>query len=545
MHSKNRWVIFARQFQRLQFLIPKSHWKKVIAIFLIFSIVFLGLQWLREGLYGVDGFYHIKRAYLLRTERYLGDMSWMQFTVIKDRSLDIAFLFWVLLIPFTLGNLIWGAKLAVAFFGGIFFALFFVLLLRFKIKHCFWWLLLLLFASPSFIFMLNLARPHILAVSLVLLTLLFVIKHRYLPLFLLGLFYTLAYEVFFVYLVIVFSFVIGEIIFLKKFNLKLALASIGGILSGLLLHPYPYDYLWFVFNTLFRIPYYRFSGRLVLLGSGLHGAPAHTFLASIPFFLMFSFILIIFLPQRKKFLILPRGKKIILFSLSLLFVFFLASTFVSSMLIYYLIPLGILLFALVFQDFFSYQDFKPLIKLLKKDIIFKVALVFLILIWIFDFGLMVIKAVKSSTYFFHYQAGAEWLSQNTPARSIVFQSNWDSFPALFFYNHHNYYLVGLDPSVMYQYDPNLFWRWHNLVNCGLITTNSKICQTLIAENQDWDKFKDITSSQEIYDFIKNDFHSQYVFADKQYKQFIGRLEDNKELFKEQYSDNFVKIYRLK
>ena len=45
-----------------------------------------------------------------------------------------------------------------------------------------------------------------------------------------------------------------------------------------------------------------------------------------------------------------------------------------------------------------------------------------------------------------YRDGALWLARNTPAGSRVFTTGWDDFPHMFFWNTHNTYLVGLDPT---------------------------------------------------------------------------------------------------
>ncbi|HLE15894.1 MAG TPA: hypothetical protein VI776_14185 [Anaerolineales bacterium] len=58
-----------------------------------------------------------------------------------------------------------------------------------------------------------------------------------------------------------------------------------------------------------------------------------------------------------------------------------------------------------------------------------------------------------------YAAAAAWLVQNTPARSRLFQTDWDDFPRLFFYNTHNTYLVGLDPTYLQLSDADLYERW--------------------------------------------------------------------------------------
>ena len=58
-----------------------------------------------------------------------------------------------------------------------------------------------------------------------------------------------------------------------------------------------------------------------------------------------------------------------------------------------------------------------------------------------------------------YAAASAWLQANTPAGSRVFQTDWDDFPELYFWNAHNTYLVGLDPTYMYLHDGPLYLRW--------------------------------------------------------------------------------------
>jgi hypothetical protein len=68
-------------------------------------------------------------------------------------------------------------------------------------------------------------------------------------------------------------------------------------------------------------------------------------------------------------------------------------------------------------------------------------------------------AVARSKPYDLYAGASFWLSANTPAGSRVFQTDWDDFPRLFFYNTHNTYLAGLDPTYLQLYDAALYESW--------------------------------------------------------------------------------------
>jgi hypothetical protein len=60
------------------------------------------------------------------------------------------------------------------------------------------------------------------------------------------------------------------------------------------------------------------------------------------------------------------------------------------------------------------------------------------------------------------QAASQWLEQNTAPGERVYHSDWDDFPALFFHNTHNTYIVGLDPTYMYLEQPELYLLWRSI-----------------------------------------------------------------------------------
>ena len=54
-----------------------------------------------------------------------------------------------------------------------------------------------------------------------------------------------------------------------------------------------------------------------------------------------------------------------------------------------------------------------------------------------------------------YRAAAEWLRQNVPPGEMIFNTDWDDFPKLFYYDPTHAYVTGLDPTYLYDRDREL------------------------------------------------------------------------------------------
>jgi len=62
-----------------------------------------------------------------------------------------------------------------------------------------------------------------------------------------------------------------------------------------------------------------------------------------------------------------------------------------------------------------------------------------------------------------YQRSMEWAQgvdatgkENIPAGEIIFNTNWDDFPKLFFFNTKHRYVYGLDPNYLFSQNPELY-----------------------------------------------------------------------------------------
>jgi hypothetical protein len=125
-------------------------------------------------------------------------------------------------------------------------------------------------------------------------------------------------------------------------------------------------------------------------------------------------------------------------------------------------------------------------------------------------------SLRKSKPYNTYAGASTWLIDNTSVGERVFQTDWDDFPRLFYYNTHNTYLVGLDPTYLQLYDQETYDLW-------VLITRGKI--------------------QQPSQFIANQFHSRYVLSDLQHGSFLHQAEQDPGL-RETYRDEQAVVFEV-
>src|SRR5512134_2858256 len=93
-----------------------------IALFFLFFLGMALIQFASPDMPDNDGYYHIKLAWLMRTEGLKPDFPYLPLSILNDNEFyDHHFLFHVALIPFTFGDLRMGAKWAAVVFASLAF----------------------------------------------------------------------------------------------------------------------------------------------------------------------------------------------------------------------------------------------------------------------------------------------------------------------------------------------------------------------------------------------------------------------------------------
>ncbi len=70
--------------------------------------------------------------------------------------------------------------------------------------------------------------------------------------------------------------------------------------------------------------------------------------------------------------------------------------------------------------------------------------------------------VHSARPLLAFRGASSWLSEHSRPGELVFHAWWDQFPHLFFWNPRNHYVGGMDPLFQYAHDETRFWKAYGL-----------------------------------------------------------------------------------
>jgi len=452
----------------------------------------------------------------MRTEALKPDFTYLPLTILNEKEFyDHHFLFHLALIPFTFGDMLVGAKWAAVIFTSLAFLFVWFLFQRQRIPLHWLWAVGLLGVSSPFLYRMSVTRANSLSLGILALGMIFLLEGKNKHLAVLAFLYVWMYDAFPI------LFALGVLHFLavalieRRFDFRPMLYIAGGILLGMIVNPYFPNNLLFTFHHLLSK---LTDATSTSVGNEWYPYDTGQILYnSLPSLIAFAGgILALGLSDRK----MDTRTAFALFT-ALLFclMFFQARRFVEYF------PA----FALIFAAF----SFTPLLDA-KPDPVppadapparFPRALVPHLPLLALLAGLaagMIRTLPQAQTYIRdsipkdRFQGAANWLIANTPEGSRVFHTDWDDFPRLFFYDTHNAYIVGLDPTYMQIYDPELYDTWVSLTRGDM---------------------------QPISYVVSATFQARFIVTDLQHQSFID-LADQDDGLKEVYKDDQSIVYEV-
>lgn len=492
--------------------------------FVVFGFFFFYLlQFSTPNIVDPDGHFHIKFSYLMRKVGFIKALPWLQFTIHKDYYRDHHFLQHILYIPFTFGDLINGAKWTAVVFPTIAILSAYRLLTLTQpstLKGEGWvrvwpflWAGLVLSSSHAFLYRMSMPRIQSISLACLLLTVYFVLKRRYLLLGILSFFFVWLYDAFIFAFVIALCFFASRYMMKKEWDYRMLIYCLAGIVIGIVVNPYfPNNLGSYIFN------FTRTVAPAEVMTIGSEHRPYYTwFFATDSGLTLIVFFAAIVISLIKGIRLKDDTLGLLFFSLLLLLIFLRSRRWVE-----YWPPFTVLFSAFLIRDVLecgmrnSECGVTPRSSIRNPHLPVLIVLVLLLSFFLPRNFIEAGRELKDSKRSDFFKGGALWLKAHTEPKSTVFNTDWDDFPYLFFYNSENYYIVGLAPDYMYYLDPQLYMKWKSITRGEIKNPSGAIRET---------------------------FGARYVITDNGHVDFIKKANEDKN-FKKEYQDSFCTVFSI-
>ncbi len=486
---------------------------QALLMFALFFVFMASIQFATPDLPDNDGYYHIKMAAIMREQGLKPDFPWLPLSILNAAEYyDHHFLFHVGLIPFTFGDLRLGAKWAAVFYASLAFLAVWWLLRGQNIRYSALWALGLLAVSEAFLYRMSVTRAQSLSLGILALGLHWLLTGKNRHLAVLAFIYVWAYNAFPLLVALGGLYTVSVWLSEHRLNLRPLLYILAGTALGLVIN------LYFPQNLVFI--YHHFLPKLTDATStsvGNEWFPYDTgqLLENSPLALaaFLAGALALGLSGKKM-----NTATTTAFLTAALFglMLFQARRFVE-----YFPPFGLIFAALAWSPLLEpgatpYSELpgsRFTVFLNRLAPLFLSVILFAGMFWTHQDAQASLRRAKPYDLF----AGAShWLENHTQPGERLFQTDWDDFPRLFYYNSRNTYLIGLDPTYMQLYDAALYDHW-------VAMTQGKV------ENP----------SQAIW----TEFGARYIVSDLNHAAFMRRAEADPQM-REVYRDEMSVVYEI-
>jgi len=426
-----------------------------------------------------DGYYHIKWAQMLwqnfRAKHFSPpSFIWLPLTTLNLHDyVDHHLLFHIILIPFTwFRDLQTGAKVAAALFASVAVFSCYWLIVRYEIRYRLIWLLALLASSAPFLYRLNMTKAPPFAIIFLVTGVYLLFEKKFWPLLPLTFVFALTYDMFVLLILAaaVWTIVIGWTE--QRFEWRpLAWVLLGSVL-GLVINPYfPHNLYLFYEHARVKITPNDFATKV---GNEWYPYDTREFVANcyVALAAMLAGYLFLDIEDRER---AERPLFFLLLSTSLLLMTARWKRFAE-----YFPPFAILFAAFTLENFWRgraiftrlpdsvMEDLRPFLdrqqpsataKEIKQQETWRlikagfasITLGAALFINVYHTA----KDIHGSEGLDYYAKGAAWMRSNIPAGQIVFNTDWDDFPRLFFFDPTHVYVSGLDPTYLLDKNPEL------------------------------------------------------------------------------------------
>jgi hypothetical protein len=477
----------------------------------VFLILFWYVQFGTAALVGTDGYYHARMGWLIREAGLEPPFIWLPMTILNEGAFYDHHLLYHLYLSFFPGvdpvldggrSLTFGVKLASIILPSLAFLAVWWLLRSLNVRWATIWTLGLFAVSEAFLYRLSMPRAQAASLLVLIFGLYCLFQRRYWLLVPLGFVYVWLYDAFPLLLVFGAIYLVATWVTERRIEWKAIIFPGVGIALGLLINPYFPENIAFITSHL--LP--KVGDVETRVGNEWYPYETWTLVENSGFALAAMTIGALAWGWRKE-----RMDRVAL-TVFFVMILFAVMLFRSRRFVEYF-PAFALIFAAI--------SAAPLIEnwMANRGKWHKLAPGMMLVMFSIPIALTVGQArdaVGRSKPADLYAEAAAWLHENTPPGSFVFQTDWDDFTRLFFYNPNNLYTVGLDPTYLELYDADLFDEWRRITR-GEIEQPGQI--------------------------ISDRFGASYVFSDLKHKDFM-RVAAEDPLLEELYRDEYAVIYSV-
>jgi hypothetical protein len=480
-----------------------------------------------------DPYFHMKVAELIRQGAGYHDFPWMQFTIHKTYYAESVFL--PHLVAAGLQNFadpVTVQKLLCALAATAVAAALYFLLKRSAVPHALLWTAWGMFGSYIFLFRLNMGRIFGWSILLLLLIYYVCATRRYWLLFLLSALYVLTYSAFPLIILMGMVFAATDWLVNRRLNWRVLLAILAGLALGIVLHPSFPNNLAAYYTYLVAIP---FGNGLAFTGAGTEWMPLGINVILLqPTGLLLPLLAFLFsLPVL--FWAKNSGNKQkseeLFFAAGTAFIYFL-TMLKSVRFLEYWLPFATFFTALALKYFWderwprlAAQTRTPPTRKLTLWGAAGFASIAVFNIFLVN-GMLSAPSLSGGTY----RGAAEYLRTRAQPGQLVFNTHWEQFPYLFYYNARNYYVVGMDPTFMYIFDKQKYWLWQHLADDAVATCAKPVCAA--------------TDSKTPLAAIKDDFGAAYVLVEEAWNPRLKKALDQSSGLEKVYQDAKTSLFRV-
>ncbi len=480
---------------------------KGAALFALFSALFAFIQFGTSALADNDGFYHLRMATLIRQYGLRVPFIWLPLTILNPGAFyDHHLLYHVYLSLFVGGSdqaMIVAAKWASVFMPAAAFVAIWWLLRGQNVRYAAIWTLGLFALSEAFLYRMSMPRAQAASLLVLALGLHWLLKRKFAWLIPLGFAYVWLYDAFPMLIVMGAVYTLASFFTERRVEWKAIAYPVLGIALGLVVNPYFPQDITFIVNHLAP----KIGDMTVSVGNEWYPYDTWVLIENSGFALAAFFIGV--------FAIGWRGQK---FDRATLTAFFLAIvfgllTFKARRFIEYF-PAFVLIFTVLAIGQVANSPAQTGNS--RHNRWYPIGLLAILIAPLF------ITLTQARTTLADqskpaetYAAASYWIARHAPPGALIFQTDWDDFPRLFFYNPGNVYTIGLDPTYMQLYNAALYEEWVRITQ-GNVEQPSTI--------------------------IRSDFGGGYVITDLAHTAFLKQAASDpglKEVFRDKYAVVFA------